>query len=69
LSNFSLAPDQANLIPVLKEILQINPTLMIMASPWSAPPWMKSIASAKGGSLNPTYYDAYANYLSNIFRG
>ena len=63
LAAFTLDPDRENLIPVLKEILAIQPGLKIMASPWSAPAWMKSNNSSKGGSLNPEYYDSYARYL------
>lgn len=63
LAGFSLAPDEENLIPVLKEILALQPDLKIMASPWSAPAWMKSNDSTKGGSLKPEYYAAYARYL------
>ncbi|HZY62197.1 MAG TPA: glucosylceramidase, partial [Edaphobacter sp.] len=42
LTKFSLAPDRANVIPVLKEILTINPKIKILGSPWSAPAWMKT---------------------------
>src|SRR5690348_13689120 len=35
LQNFSLTPDQTDLIPVLKLILAINPNLKILGSPWS----------------------------------
>ncbi len=63
LANFSLAEDQKNLIPVLKQILALNPEIKIMGSPWSAPAWMKSNGSLKGGSLEPRYYDAYARYF------
>jgi glucosylceramidase len=63
LEKFSLAPDRADVIPVLKEILAINPKLKILGSPWSAPAWMKSNDKLKGGHLKPEYYEAYANYL------
>lgn len=63
LNQFSLAPDMTDLIPLLKEILLINPAIKIMASPWSAPVWMKDTASFIGGSLQPKYYDVYARYL------
>jgi len=33
LKNFSLAPDNADVIPVLKEVLTINPKVKILASP------------------------------------
>jgi len=63
LANFSLSPDDENLVPVLKEILAIAPDIKIMASPWSAPPWMKTNNSTKGGSLRAEFYDAYSRYL------
>jgi glucosylceramidase len=63
LDHFSLGPDEKEVVPLLKEILAVNPTLKIMGSPWSAPAWMKSNESLKGGSLKPEYYDVYARYL------
>ncbi|MBA9077542.1 glycoside hydrolase family 30 protein [Rufibacter quisquiliarum] len=60
---FSLAPDQAYYIPILKQILAINPNIKLMASPWSPPAWMKTNNSPIGGSLRPEYYNEYAGYL------
>lgn len=66
---FSLAPDRANLIPVLKEILAINPSIKILGSPWSAPTWMKTNNASKGGSLKIEYFDAYAKYFVKYIQG
>lgn len=63
LKHFSLAEDLAAVIPTLKEILAINPGIKILGSPWSAPPWMKTNDSVKGGNLKPEYYQAYAQYF------
>jgi len=63
LSEFSLSKDMENLIPLLKEILEINPDISILGSPWSPPVWMKDNKSTKGGSLLPEYYDLYAQYF------
>jgi glucosylceramidase len=63
LTNFSLTPDMNAVIPVLKEILLINPSIKILGSPWSAPTWMKTNNSFIGGSLQPQYYAAYAQYF------
>ena len=49
--------------PSLQEILRINPTVKIIASPWSAPPWMKSNGSYVAGRLKPESYSAYARYF------
>lgn len=63
LDHFSIAEDLVNLIPVLQEILAINPDIKIIGSPWSAPSWMKTSNSTVGGSLWPEYYSVYANYF------
>lgn len=63
LAQFSLSKDTVDLIPLLKEILLINPSIKIMASPWSAPVWMKDNGSSIGGSLQTQYYSVYAQYF------
>jgi glucosylceramidase len=63
LENFSLSHDLEDLIPLLKEIHAINPDILYLATPWSAPVWMKDNKSFKGGSLLPQYFDVYARYF------
>jgi glucosylceramidase len=63
MTHFSIDPEKADLIPVLREILSINPDIKILGSPWSAPAWMKTNANAKGGSLKTEYFGAYAKYF------
>ncbi|GHN00559.1 glucosylceramidase [Cytophagales bacterium WSM2-2] len=63
LKKFNLDADRTNLIPVLKEIIKLNPEIKIMASPWSAPVWMKTNNAVKGGKLKPEYYKVYAQYF------
>jgi glucosylceramidase len=63
LSHFSMAYDTLYLIPTLKEILAIAPTVKILGSPWSPPAWMKDNSDTRGGSLLKEYYPAYAHYL------
>lgn len=63
LNHFSIDADRRHLIPLLKEILAINPGINLMGSPWSPPVWMKDNGQSKGGSLLPQYYSAYAHYL------
>ncbi len=60
LLNFSLGHDYEHVIPVLKEILAINPKIQIMASPWTAPVWMKVGQLFQGGSLRTDCYPVYA---------
>ena len=67
LTSFSISPDETDLIPTLKKILAVNPNIKILACPWTAPVWMKTNTIGnggfEGGSLNPLYYQAYANYF------
>jgi glucosylceramidase len=63
LNQFSLSKDTVDVIPLLREILTINPDMKIMGSPWSPPVWMKDNGSSIGGSLKPEYYGVYANYF------
>jgi glucosylceramidase len=68
LSKFNLSYDTLHLIPVLKEILTLNPKIKIMGSPWSPPVWMKTNQLPKGGSLKPEYYETYATYFVKYIR-
>jgi glucosylceramidase len=63
LGRFKLSAGDREVVPVLQEILQINPTMKIIASPWSAPPWMKTNGSYVAGRLRPDSYSAYAQYF------
>lgn len=62
---FSLGHDYDDIIPVMKEILKIVPNIKIMASPWSAPVWMKVSNNVRGGALKKECYAAYARYFTN----
>ena len=63
LKNFNLDAMPKSVIPIVKIAKQLNPQLKIMATPWSAPGWMKTTDSLIGGSLKPEYYQANADYL------
>ncbi len=63
LVHFTIDEERKDLIPILKEILAINPAIKILGSPWSAPVWMKTNRNSKGGSLKPEFFDAYAQYF------
>ena len=62
LTFFSIAHDQADIIPLIQQARQLNPQLRIMATPWSPPGWMKSSGSLIGGALLPSMYTPFANY-------
>ena len=68
LLKFDLGPDKADVIPVMKQILRINPAIKIMGSPWSPPVWMKDNNDTRGGSLRPEYYRVYAKYLAKYVK-
>lgn len=63
LKQFSIKPDEKYLIPVLKQILAINPKIKLLGSPWSPPAWMKSNNSTIGGELLEQHFGSYALYF------
>ena len=63
LSQFSLAHDDAEIVPVLREALRINPALQVMGTPWCAPGLDEDQRSLIGGTLRDGYTDLYARYL------
>lgn len=63
MKKFDLAQDKNDVIPVMKEILAINPDIKILGSPWSAPAWMKEKYDVRGGHLRKECYGAYALYF------
>lgn len=68
LSNFAIATqDLTTVVPVLQEILTINPQVKVLACAWTAPTWMKTGAawynSYVNGSLRTEYYSLYADYF------
>jgi len=69
LKKFSLETDRADVIPILKAILAIDPHVMILGSPWSAPAWMKTNDALKGGELKPENYAVYAEYFVKYIEG
>lgn len=63
LAHFSIAPNREEVLPVVRGALAINPQLRVMASPWSAPGWMKTTGSMIGGTLRDDAYAPFAEYL------
>ncbi|MGW5283685.1 ricin-type beta-trefoil lectin domain protein [Streptomyces collinus] len=63
LAKFSLAHDLADVVPLTRQALQLDPALTVMASPWTAPAWMKDSGSLNGGWLKAEDYGAYASYF------
>ncbi len=63
LEHFSLSQDLQDVVPVLKKIVEINPQINLMGSPWSPPAWMKTNGNLKGGKLKTNCYSVYADYF------
>ncbi len=64
MNHFSIAEDKDDLIPLIKDAMSTsNEGFKIIASPWTAPPWMKDNKAYVGGKLLPKYYDAYALFF------
>jgi glucosylceramidase len=68
---FSIAHDRAQILPLLRRALALNRRLKVIASPWSAPAWMKTNGSLIGGRLidDPRIYAAYARYFVKFVKG
>jgi glucosylceramidase len=65
LKQFTIQPDRADLIPMIKAAQAITKDgFKIIASPWTCPPWMKDNKSYVGGKLLPEYQPAFALYFS-----
>lgn len=63
LSRFSIAHDEAYILPLVRQARSINPQVSVMATPWSAPAWMKTSNNLVGGSLAGDRVSVYADYL------
>jgi glucosylceramidase len=63
LARFSIDSARGEVIPVTKQALAVNPQLKVMASPWSAPGWMKTTGSLIRGTLRRDAYPAFAEYF------
>lgn len=69
LEHFSIDEDRGDLIPMIKEAQQASREgFKIIASPWTAPPWMKDNQAWVGGKLLPEYRDTWARYFSKYLR-
>lgn len=65
LDHFSIDEDKDDLIPMIKDAMNISEDgFRIIASPWTAPPWMKDNHDWMGGRLLPGFYDTWAMFYS-----
>jgi glucosylceramidase len=63
LERFSIDHDRAYILPTLKVARELCPDLLLLASPWSPPGWMKVGGSMRGGSIQRKHFATYAEYF------
>ncbi len=67
LTHFSIAHDQAYILPALREARELNPAAEFLATPWSPPAWMKTNNAlsnvADRGALRSRDYRPWAAYF------
>lgn len=69
LSDFSIDEDRDDLIPLIRDAAAVEGAdFRIIASAWTAPPWMKDNNEWNGGSLLPRYYDTWALFFCKYIR-
>ncbi len=69
LESFSIDEDRDDLIPMIKDAQKISSEgFKIIASPWTAPPWMKDNNDWKGGKLLPKYYESWSLYFEKYIK-
>lgn len=65
---FSINYDKKYILPLLKEMMMINPKVKLMATPWSAPAWMKTTTHMIGGTLREECEAAFAEYFVKFIK-
>ena len=70
LKTFSIDHDKTYRIPMIKRAIQTaGGKLLLYASPWSPPSFMKSNGTMlQGGTLLPEFYQAWANYYAKFVK-
>lgn len=65
LARFSVERDDAYIVPMVKAALAVNPAIKVVATPWSAPGWMKYFTNPRNGTgkLRAACYPVYARYF------
>jgi glucosylceramidase len=65
LKYFTIEEDRGDIIPMIKDAMKVSKDgFKILASPWTASPWMKDNNKWVGGKLLPKYYDTWALFFS-----
>jgi len=65
LKHFSVDEDRDDIIPMIRDAMRFSEEgFRVIASPWTAPPWMKDNNDWRAGKLLPEYYNSWALYFS-----
>ncbi|MDH3298651.1 MAG: glycosyl hydrolase family 30, partial [Gemmatimonadota bacterium] len=69
LEHFTIEEDLDDIVPLIKDAMASSESgFKIIASPWTAPPWMKDNNAWNDGSLEPELYPTWALYFSKYIR-
>lgn len=69
LKRFSIDHDRELLLPLIQDAMAVaGAEFKIIASPWTAPPWMKDNDDWNGGMLKNEYRSTFADYLLRYIR-
>jgi glucosylceramidase len=70
LRHFSIAHDEAYILPALRQVRAINPSTEFLASPWTPPAWMKANRSLDNvgdlGTLLASAYRPWGDYFAKF---
>lgn len=68
MKNFSVARDEAYMIPTIKLLKSYCPHIYTFSSIWSVPGWMKDSGEMCGGSLLDKHLPSFANYWTSYIK-
>jgi len=69
LEHFTIQEDVDDIVPLIQDAAAASESgFKIIASPWTAPPWMKDNNDWYDGALLPEYYPTWARYFTKYIR-
>jgi len=69
LEHFDISHDKKTIIPTIREAMEVGENLLLYATPWSPPAWMKTNGKmSKGGKLKPECRQAWADYFGRFLQ-
>ena len=69
LEHFTIQEDMDDIVPLIKDAAAASASgFKIIASPWTAPPWMKDNNAWNDGALLPAWYPTWALYYTKYIR-